>query len=152
MRQIWELIPKLFGSQPPLATRFPSHGSGRPGLVLRTATKLSSVGFEPTAVLTFGLRVRRLNHLATRSRRKFSSKLHFPVLPLGLAKFSAALRGIFVHLLRRRLFNRHAWRQIGMTSNALEKLILLEQHNFSPAPLKSCQSLSFAGIRMAPVQ
>ena len=29
------------------ATRFPSHGSGRPGLELRTATKLSSVGFEP---------------------------------------------------------------------------------------------------------
>ena len=46
--------------------RFPSHSSGRPGLVLRTATKLSSVGFEPTAVLTFGLRVRRL---ATRSPR-----------------------------------------------------------------------------------
>ena len=38
---------------PATATRFPSHGSGRPGLVLRTATKLSSVGFEPTAVLTF---------------------------------------------------------------------------------------------------
>ena len=37
---------------PATATRFPSHGSGRPGLVLRTATKLSSVGFEPTAVLT----------------------------------------------------------------------------------------------------
>ena len=53
--------------QPATATRFPSHGSGRPGLVLRTATKLSSVGFEPTAVLTFGLRVRRLNHSATRS-------------------------------------------------------------------------------------
>ena len=52
---------------PAAATRFPSHGSGRPGLVLRTATKLSSVGFEPTAVLTFGLRVRRLNHSATRS-------------------------------------------------------------------------------------
>ena len=52
---------------PATATRFPSHGSGRPGLVLRTATKLSSVGFEPTAVLTFGLRVRRLNHSATRS-------------------------------------------------------------------------------------
>ena len=51
---------------PATATRFPSHGSGRPGLVLRTATKLSSVGFEPTAVLTFGLRVRRLNHSATR--------------------------------------------------------------------------------------
>ena len=29
------------------ATRFPSHGSGRPGLELRTATKLSSVGLEP---------------------------------------------------------------------------------------------------------
>ena len=53
---------------PATATRFPSHGSGRPGLVLQTATKLSSVGFEPTAVLTFGLRVRRLNHSATRSR------------------------------------------------------------------------------------
>ena len=52
---------------PATATRFPSHGSGRPGLVLRTATKLSSVAFEPTAVLTFGLRVRRLNHSATRS-------------------------------------------------------------------------------------
>ena len=52
---------------PATATRFPSHGSGRPGLVLQTATKLSSVGFEPTAVLTFGLRVRRLNHSATRS-------------------------------------------------------------------------------------
>ena len=37
------------------------------GLELRTATKQSSVGFEPTAVLTFGLRVRRLNHSATRS-------------------------------------------------------------------------------------
>ena len=52
---------------PAAATRFPSHGSGRPGLELRTATKLSSAGFEPTAVLTFGLRVRRLNHSATRS-------------------------------------------------------------------------------------
>ena len=52
---------------PATATRFPSHGSGRPGLVLRTATKLSSVGFEPTAVLTFGLRVRRLSHSSTRS-------------------------------------------------------------------------------------
>ena len=29
------------------ATRFPSHGSGRPGLELWTATKLSSAGFEP---------------------------------------------------------------------------------------------------------
>ena len=56
---------------PATATRFPSHGSGRPGLVLRTATKLSSVGFEPTAVLTFGLRVRRLNHWATCSLRNF---------------------------------------------------------------------------------
>ena len=53
---------------PATATRFPSHGSGRPGLVLQTATKLSSVGFEPTAVLIFGLRVRRLNHSATRSQ------------------------------------------------------------------------------------
>ena len=52
---------------PAAATRFPSHGSCRPGLELRTATKLSSVGFEPTAVLTFDLRVRRLNHSATRS-------------------------------------------------------------------------------------
>ena len=52
---------------PATATRFPSYGSGRPGLVLRTATKLSSVGFESTGVLTFGLRVRRLNHSATRS-------------------------------------------------------------------------------------
>ena len=52
---------------PAAATRFPSHGSGRLGLELRTATKLSSVGFEPTAVLTFGLRVRRPNHWATRS-------------------------------------------------------------------------------------
>ena len=31
--------------------------------------QLSSAGFEPTAVLTFGLRVRRLNHSATRSLR-----------------------------------------------------------------------------------
>ena len=52
---------------PAKATRFPSRGSGRPGLVLRTATKLSGVGFEPTAVLTFGLQVRRLNHSTTRS-------------------------------------------------------------------------------------
>ena len=52
---------------PATATRFPSHGSGRPGLVLRRATKLSSVGFEPKAVLTFGLRVRRLNHSVTHS-------------------------------------------------------------------------------------
>ena len=52
---------------PAAATKFPSHGSGRPGLELWTATKLSSAGFEPTAVLTFGLRVRRLNHSATRS-------------------------------------------------------------------------------------
>ena len=37
---------------PATATRFPSHGSGRPGLELRTATKLSSAGFEPKAVLT----------------------------------------------------------------------------------------------------
>ena len=44
----------------------PSHGSGRPGLELRTATKLSSTGFEPTAALTVGLRVRRLNYSATR--------------------------------------------------------------------------------------
>ena len=51
---------------PATATRFPSHSTGRPGLVLQTATKLSSVGFEPTAVLTFGLRVRCLNHSATR--------------------------------------------------------------------------------------
>ena len=49
---------------PATATRFPSHGFGRPGLELRTATKLSSVGFEPTAVLTFGLRVRRHNTFA----------------------------------------------------------------------------------------
>ena len=33
----------------------------------RTATKLCSAGFELTAVLTFGLRVRRLNHSTTRS-------------------------------------------------------------------------------------
>ena len=52
---------------PTAAARFPSHGSGRPGLELWTATKLSSAGFEPTAVLTFGLRVRRLNHSATHS-------------------------------------------------------------------------------------
>ena len=52
---------------PAAATRFPSHGSGRPGRELRTATKLSSAGFEPTDVLTFGLRVRRFNHSATRS-------------------------------------------------------------------------------------
>ena len=32
---------------PAAATRFPSHGSGRPGLELRAATKLSSAGFEP---------------------------------------------------------------------------------------------------------
>ena len=60
---------------PATATRFPSHGTGRPGLELRTATKLSSAGFEPTAALTFGLRVRRLNHSATRSRRHFFSKI-----------------------------------------------------------------------------
>ena len=48
---------------PATATRFPSHGSGRPGLELQTATKLSSAGFEPAAVLTFGLRVRRLRAL-----------------------------------------------------------------------------------------
>ena len=61
------------------ATRFPSYGSGRPGLVLRTATKLSSVGFEPTAVLTFGLRVRCLNHSATRSNSLHIKKKHtFP--------------------------------------------------------------------------
>ena len=58
---------------PAAATRFPSHGSGRPGLELRTATKLSSAGFEPTAILTFGLRVRRLNHSATRSLSTFLS-------------------------------------------------------------------------------
>ena len=52
---------------PAAATRFPSHGSGRPGLELRTVTKLSSAGFEPTVVLTFGLRVRLLNHSVTRS-------------------------------------------------------------------------------------
>ena len=65
---------------PAAATRFPSHGAGRPGLELRTATKLSSAGFEPTAVLTFGLRVRRLNHSATRSLRyilHFTFTLHF---------------------------------------------------------------------------
>ena len=56
----------MFCHQSAAATRFPSHGSGQPGLELRTATKLSSAGFEPTAILTFGLRVRRLNHLATR--------------------------------------------------------------------------------------
>ena len=50
---------------PATATRLPSHGSGRPGLELRTVTKLSSMGFEHKAVLTFGLRVRRLNHSAT---------------------------------------------------------------------------------------
>ena len=47
---------------PAAATRFPSHGSSRTGLELRTATRLSSAGFEPTAVQTFGLRVRCLNH------------------------------------------------------------------------------------------
>ena len=52
---------------PVAATRFPSHGTGRPELELRTATKLSSAGFEPTAVLTFGLRFKRLIHSATRS-------------------------------------------------------------------------------------
>ena len=41
----------MFDHQPAEATRFPSHSSGRPGLELRTATKLSSAGFEPTAVL-----------------------------------------------------------------------------------------------------
>ena len=56
---------------PVAATRFPSHGSGQLGLELRTATKLSSAGFEPMAVLTFGLRVRRLNHTATRSLGAF---------------------------------------------------------------------------------
>ena len=59
---------------PATATIFPSHGSGRPELVLRTATKLSSVGFEPTAVLTFGLRVRRLNYSATRSKTSETSQ------------------------------------------------------------------------------
>ena len=57
---------------PAVATRFPSHGTGRPGLELRTATKLSSAGFEPMAVLTFGLRVRRLNHSATQLKMPFS--------------------------------------------------------------------------------
>ena len=41
----------MFDHQPAEATRFPSHGSGRPGLELRIATKLFSAGFEPTAVL-----------------------------------------------------------------------------------------------------
>ena len=61
----------MFYHQSAAATRhsyqISSHGTGRPGLELRTATKLSSAGFEPTAALTFGLRVRRLNHSATRS-------------------------------------------------------------------------------------
>ena len=38
--------------------------------------QLSSAGFEPTAVLTFGLRVRRLNHSAMHSlmnQRKFEA-------------------------------------------------------------------------------
>ena len=39
---------------PAAATRFPSYGSGQPRLELRKATKLSSRGFEPMAVLTFG--------------------------------------------------------------------------------------------------
>ena len=37
--------------QPAEATRFPSQGSGRPLPELRTATKQSSAGLEPTAVL-----------------------------------------------------------------------------------------------------
>ena len=41
----------MFDHQPAEATRFLSHGSGRPRLELWTATKLSSAGFEPMAVL-----------------------------------------------------------------------------------------------------
>ena len=59
------------------ATRFPSQGSGRPWLELRFATKLSSAGIEPTAVLTFDLRVRRLNHSVTRSLYSATRSLHF---------------------------------------------------------------------------
>ena len=67
---------------PPTATTFPSHGSGRPQLELRTATKLSSVGFEPTAILTFGLRVRGLNQSATCSLTIFFRQLvwHNPLV------------------------------------------------------------------------
>ena len=46
-----DVLPSVRHSYPPqlpaAATRFPSHGSGRPGLELQTATKLSSAGFEP---------------------------------------------------------------------------------------------------------
>ena len=80
---------------PATATRVPSHGSGRPGLVLQTATKLSSVGFEPTAVLTFGLRVRRLNHSATRYTIAFTlffyKKLVYKKLVLRWPKFQETL-------------------------------------------------------------
>ena len=70
---------------PAAATRFPSHGSGRPKLELRTA-KLSSVGFEPTAVLTFDLRVRRLNHSATRSLLCFSNyQMHYLKMTTSLS-------------------------------------------------------------------
>ena len=79
---------------PAAATRFPLHSSGRSRLELRTATKLSSAGFEPTAVLTFGVGVRRLNHSATRSRAQVDNDSHgtFQKMPAWFDTYSEITR------------------------------------------------------------
>ena len=43
--------------------------------------QLSSARFEPTAILTFGLRVRRLNHSATRSLNHSATRSQTPTAP-----------------------------------------------------------------------
>ena len=80
---------------PATATRFPSHGSGRPRLVLRTATKLSSVGFEATAVLTFGLRVRRLGHTLTFWETNVDTKMPTNILETLKVIDRTAFRNIY---------------------------------------------------------